>query len=1828
MEQKLFDIDNVAEKVTLVNKGLLAPYVSTTYSTFGGLSNVSLTIKISLDEKESWLGSMFNNSRYAIFHLSNNGFLEMFSGNLPKNIRRTKVESVEEAISKINKYLISPAKYSDGGNIEGSKQMKYPAASQSGFSLDTLVPANMYNELKMFNEYIRTYIAEKYNMTIVQYVAFKLHYESVDDLFYSDEVDEAGKRKGRFSIEQIDAIATAIFNHEENNVSIIIADQTGVGKGRTAAGLIRYAFLELKTLPIFVTEKKHLLVDIYRDLIDIGFEANVPVVKIEKEIIKKDEYSKDEIVRMIIKDYSETDDLAVDYELPETETADGKKNPETLWFTKDKFKSFPSRKKIKDDDEYLKYEEMYEEIIALYEQKLIEEGYEKRKETKISQDEIDRLTEEAAKKGRYRLMPFAPSKIDIVNANGDILYPKMKDDEIKKIYGYEEDEKGKLKYDFASPPIDRIELPSKYSLIAAPYSMLREETTEDDAGNEVVSPKFRFYEKVVSVGRNNVKAVLILDEAHTASGGSSTFRVLSKLIDSCKMTTYLSATYAKRPDNMPLYAKGTSLKESGLSDNEMVDVFKEGGTALQEAVSAELTKNGQILRREKLIQGKTDYFYVYDDDTTYGGKTIGRQQRFRLDRVSEFYLKIIEFQGKVSDYIRAYRSELPTRADNNDNLAGSKDEVHAARTVRALTFQLFNFFIVGIKLDQLEYEMINKMENGRKLVMTIANTMESALKNMPKEFISNKPEYKYKIGDPIENDFKLYLAYMLFYTMRFKLTVEKVDNLTQLVSTEDEDVCVFDSSHDLAIDMVANFKNEYFSLLNEILATKTNIPIAPIDVIKHKINGYVDSDGYTHKIEEITGRSLILTFPNKEDTSIGIIEKRKVKPTVDVVKDFNSNVIDHLIINKSGAAGISMHARPVGQANIVYETNIVEQIKENGEKEEIEVGFPLKLANKKEVKKRAMIVLQMELDINSEVQKLGRISRTGMVYRPEYTYVVSCVPSEARLTAMMERKLRSLSANVSSNQEQSSDTFSSDDFFSDVAIEPFRGAMDSINERLPQGTNLTKEYIKEFTKQLYFSTFDRQRDFYNAFARLFKAHIEYLEKLGEYTGKMALRDYRAEEIDKNPFYIGSELSQTTFGRHAVISKVMADVPILKNNEKDITSSLDAWIKAERYYGGEFLKFENIEEYKTKVPEKIRGFAKDKIQVELDYIAKKQGEIEFDEISMSQWQKKLDLLTKDGAELLNLISQFNIVEKEFEDLDWAAKFEDLDAQFKKAKDDDDFDKAKEIKGDRDKAFAKFQEVSTRFKQSKIDISKLIEEKDKLTSKLDDLKKKLEKFEEITNGKLDITEEYIESQKAIALQRIETRKRYIQQHNESIRATNLTIDYYKKLEEKLIYFAENLGGVFVHNSYSVDENIDENNELTYKYSLIESSPCVIIGIDISSSNFVSSNFSLKFINLAKNESLVFSKIFSDFSEDDLRRGIKNENDFTLIANSYDKYWDKEILMKTPATKRDVRWIISGNVLRGFKGCVDIKYLPNIIKYSTLERVQRVGIEINNTIDEIDKSKSTYNDLQEIYSKDFPILFDCNSLNFARFIQGFLYDNYIGKIYDAHRTGQVSNIPYAESRYMFQFANKSGLAFLVVEADSELRDYSNALRAAALNNRMEDVSEMSEEEFISHLSVQIVSEETKFTDVFAFCLNQISIDYNYAVRTRSRNFPSAPVVQYENFTQRSILAHLYKFIIPVNVSQIREYAINNKSSFNGPVSRVSDISFEGFSRCVEYMEQINAKATLGVMNSFYNKYSTMFTLEDVLEQKTRTIDNIPEQQDDEISKMIEELIKTLEK
>ena len=87
-----------------------APYVHSQVSTLGGASRAAIIIRVSLDPKSKWANGIYQNSRYAMWHLGRDGTLEQFQVNYNiggKKMRKQKATKLLDAVARINKWISS-----------------------------------------------------------------------------------------------------------------------------------------------------------------------------------------------------------------------------------------------------------------------------------------------------------------------------------------------------------------------------------------------------------------------------------------------------------------------------------------------------------------------------------------------------------------------------------------------------------------------------------------------------------------------------------------------------------------------------------------------------------------------------------------------------------------------------------------------------------------------------------------------------------------------------------------------------------------------------------------------------------------------------------------------------------------------------------------------------------------------------------------------------------------------------------------------------------------------------------------------------------------------------------------------------------------------------------------------------------------------------------------------------------------------------------------------------------------------------------------------------------------------------------------------------------------------------------------------------------------------------------------------------------------------------------------------------------------------------------------------------------------------------------------
>jgi hypothetical protein len=543
--------------------------------------------------------------------------------------------------------------------------------------------------------------------------------------------------------------------------------------------------------------------------------------------------------------------------------------------------------------------------------------------------------------GSKELRPFvfgSAKEAAITDADGNVVFALPSKNEVKRVLDYIE---------------KNGELPKEYDYVLTTYSQVSNGVYEfDENGNrkERKLAKGKKFGAAAISGQARRDAIeklmkngyLILDESHTAGGDSGQGNYFQHIIQKAKNVTFFSATFAKRPDNMPIYALRTAMNQGGMKASDLIDAVKRGGATLQEIMSQALTQCGQMIRRERDMTGVTIDWKAIDDPEVVA------EQREQYDSIIGLFNDIINFQRTyVSAYVDRRNEELAEVQSSMGIKRGTEALGIKNQPFASKAFNTVQQVLLSLKAKSAAERAIDYLKQGMKPVIALNNTNESQTGNLALGEEMDAPDLGTSLKKGLEGTLR--------YTSK---------------NAKDESESGYINLKDLGADAV----EAYHALEEKIRKTSTGLSLSPIDVIKNELT----KAGY--KVGELTGRQTEFVY-NENGTVTKV--KRADTDKKKLAREFNDGQIDALILNKSAATGISLHASS-------------------------------KYADQR---KRVMIVAQQQLDVNDEVQMRGRIDRTGQVARGAYEYVVSLIPAEQRLLMMFKAKLKSLDANTTSSQK-------------------------------------------------------------------------------------------------------------------------------------------------------------------------------------------------------------------------------------------------------------------------------------------------------------------------------------------------------------------------------------------------------------------------------------------------------------------------------------------------------------------------------------------------------------------------------------------------------------------------------------------------------------------------------------------------------------------------------------------------------------------------------------------------------------------------------------------
>jgi diguanylate cyclase (GGDEF)-like protein len=572
--------------------------------------------------------------------------------------------------------------------------------------------------------------------------------------------------------------------------------------------------------------------------------------------------------------------------------------------------------------------------------------------------------------------------------------------------------------------------------------------------------------------------IVLMDEAHNASGESNTGRYMMARLQEVHGVVYLSATFAKRPETMGIYFR-TAMSQANVTVEQLITAIARGGTPLQEIMSNALAGLGQYIRREKSFRGI--------DVGSYTDVQNRERDEKRMDASGGVLRAIVDLDNDIKDFVDGIQDaikdgETPTLGGihvpggivvGTDTVAASVTRTNFASTVHNAIRQL----MLSMKADMAVDQAIKELEAGRKPMIALSNTMGSFIKDLVDNGLLRVGEY-----------YDLSLNESLMKHLRRVLTF----NVTPPTGG-DAIRGIMDVS-----ELPPDLQKKYKAIEKAINVNAAELPGSPIDYIIGKLI----KAGYT--VGEVTGRKYVTDFSDPDFPILRTRSDEEINDKNVVINGFNNGAVDVIIVNASGASGMSIHTDP----------------------------------NFKDLRPRTYIGIQGELNVDTEVQKMGRINRKGQVNLPKFVSMYLDLPSENRPAAILQRKLASLSANTSANSDSPLAQREFPDMmnkYGDLIVgqwaQQHADLVHTLN--LNPERDLTMEYL---SGKMAIQPVQVQRDFYDEVELEYKLHIEDLKEQGLYDLDVRDLDYQAT-VESRDILTKGKNEKNPFGESTWLEKI-------------------------------------------------------------------------------------------------------------------------------------------------------------------------------------------------------------------------------------------------------------------------------------------------------------------------------------------------------------------------------------------------------------------------------------------------------------------------------------------------------------------------------------------------------------------------------------------------------------------------------------------------------------------------------------------------------------------
>ncbi len=480
---------------------------------------------------------------------------------------------------------------------------------------------------------------------------------------------------------------------------------------------------------------------------------------------------------------------------------------------------------------------------------------------------------------------------------------------------------------------------------------------------------------------------MIFDESHNAGGAGETQARTKEQRQAVKEGKPIEAGRASFVRELVGAAFGTFFSSATYAKRpDVMDLYSSTNMKLAVEKISQLSdaiKRGGVPMQQAVATMLTKDGQYIRRERTFAGVSYDTVEATVDKQVAE------NMARAMSDILRFSRAkevivkQIQKEFDKEGSVAlasGEKTSVQSAN-FGSIMHNLIDQMLLALKAESSVKHAISRLQAGEKVVLTVSNTMGSFLKDYAQEMGLN-------VGDPVGLSFKdLYLRYLE------KQRIIKIKRPGQAQPTEHR---LTDS------ELGSQFAALYKKIEASIEASGFgSAPISPIDYMHDALR----KAGF--KSDEITGRGVTLNYVS--GTPVLTSRTADIKQRVNAVRGFNGGDVDVLILNQAGSTGLSLHAS----------------------------------SKFKDQRKRHMIVVQPEKNIDTHMQMLGRVHRTGQVLPPAYSQMMADIPAEMRPAAVLMKKMASLSANTTASRKSA------------VSAE---GVVDFINQ---YGGQIAHEYLRD-----------------------------------------------------------------------------------------------------------------------------------------------------------------------------------------------------------------------------------------------------------------------------------------------------------------------------------------------------------------------------------------------------------------------------------------------------------------------------------------------------------------------------------------------------------------------------------------------------------------------------------------------------------------------------------------------------------------------------------------------------------------------------------------------